>query len=172
MTFEIIEALIVKTNYNSFAADDRILAITAKSYITELFIDNVKVRNLINEDRWYLSDDVNLSPDNRLISILANDASNTCGGILASVTGDYLVSDASWKCSTENPPGWYSLGFDDSSWSDAYVIGRNGEVTTPNHCNILTEIPSISSNASWIWTASIANAPKYDTTIFCRRYLR
>lgn len=149
----------------------RILTITAKSYINELYVDDIKVGSLINDDLWQLPDEVNLSPYSRLVSILVTDTSFSCAGILASVTGDYLVTDASWKCSAQNFPGWYVLGFDDSSWSDAYVIGKNGDVTAPSECSILTEIPSISPNASWIWTASMANAPAYDPLVFCRGYL-
>lgn len=136
-----------------------------------MYVDGV-LRNLTYGSNWTAPDAVNLSPTSRLIGVVAVDLTTTCAGVLASVTGDYLVSDANWKCQIGAPPGWYSLGFDDSIWNNAHVIGNNNNVTSPEECTILTGIPSISPDASWIWTPSIQNTPYYDQIIYCRAYLR
>lgn len=80
------------------------MTITAKSSIYELYVDGIKVENLTNEARWNVTDCVVLSPENRVISIAGTDTSFTCAGILASVTVDILVTDASWKCTAKASP--------------------------------------------------------------------
>lgn len=145
--------------------------ITAKSVIYELFVDEIR-QNLTHNDDWKTVDGLQLSPHSRLVAILAADSSETCAGILASVTDDYLVTDATWKCVVGPPPNWYRFELDDSAWPSAYVIGPNGNVTWPDECKVLTEIPTVSQNANWIWTPTIAGAPVYDHAVYCRAYLR
>lgn len=148
----------------------RTMNITAKSVIYELFVDEIR-QNLTHNDDWKTVDGLQLSPHSRLVAILAADSSETCAGILASVTDDYLVTDATWKCVVGPPPNWHRFDFDDSAWPSAYVIGPNGNVTWPDECKVLTEVPTVSQNANWIWTPTIAGAPVYDHAVYCRAYL-
>src|SRR6218665_1263233 len=149
----------------------RNLSISAKSAVQELYVDGLRI-NLTFGNNWTVADEIELSNVNRLISVYAVDLTSTCAGILASVTDDYLVTDSKWKCTTITTPQWYSLGFDDTDWVEAYVIGPNGNVSWPEPCKVLKEIPAISQNAYWIWTSTILNAPYYDPVIYCRAYLR
>lgn len=142
-----------------------------KAELVELYVDGTNL-TLFNGTDVTKPDEFYLQPFDRLISLVALDTSVTCPGVLASVTGDYFVSDASWKCNIEGPPLWYELGFDDSSWEAAYAIGSNGNVTSPAQCTALPYIPSISANAKWIWTDSIVTDPAYDQAILCRGYTR
>ena len=137
----------------------------------ELYVDGVP-HSLLHGNNVSAVDEILLPPYGRLIAVTAIDTTSTCAGILASVTGDYLVTDASWKCHTDSSPQWYTLGFNDLNWMNAYVIGPNNNVTWPPECSILNEVSSISQNASWIWTPSIVNTPYYDDIIYCRAYLR
>jgi hypothetical protein len=38
-----------------------------------------------------------------------------------------LVSDETWRCARSEAGGWDSLGFDDSGWAKAMVVGRYGD---------------------------------------------
>ena len=151
---------------------NRTLTLTAKSIVYELFIDGTKT-DLIHATNWTIPDEVTLSPLSRLIGITAMDGTETCAGIIASVTGDYLVTDGiNWRCSYIPDPHWFLLGWDDSVWDIAYVVGPNHNVTWPPACQILTGISSISPAANWIWTNTIPDTPYYHQRIYCRGYLR
>jgi hypothetical protein len=83
---------------------------------------------------------------------------------LASVDGDKLVTDKSWKCTTRSVPGWMSESFDDNSWPVAVIAGTNTDL------DIHKNLPQIDKSASWIWTSNNKD-PKIDKTAFCRGYL-
>src|SRR6218665_3566785 len=91
----------------------RNLSISAKSAVQELFVDGVQM-NLTFGRNWTVADEIELSNVNRLISVYAVDLTSTCAGILGSVTDDFMVTDAKWKCPTVAAPQWYSIGFDDT----------------------------------------------------------
>lgn len=97
-----------------------------------------------------------------------------CPGILASVTnslgGDYVVTDATWKCSPSAGVGWGDFGYDDSSWQPAMQIKQNSYTNDSVCQDELSEIPAISSEAYWIWTNF--EGESRDITVFCRGYLR
>ena len=80
--------------------------------------------------------------------------SNT-NGILAS-TSTGVVTDGTWKCSSDDPIGWYLPGFDDAAWSQAQVVA-------PNDGSTFVSIAEISSEAKWIW------AQDTSTNIACCR---
>lgn len=149
------------------------LTITAKSTLYEIFVDGSPVPRCHCNDASF-PEEIELQPDSQLIAVTAIDTTGTCAGILASTTNDSLVTNPTWKCTTDPPPHWYTLGFDDTAWSDAYAIGPNHNVTWPADCsnNALQGIDSISANAFWIWTPSILETPFYDYIIHCRAYLR
>src|SRR6218665_4193658 len=98
------------------------LVITAKTMLFELYVDGVP-HSLLHGNNVSAVDEILLPPYGRLIAVTAIDTTSTCAGILASVTGDYVVTDASWKCHTDNSLQWYTLGFNDMNWTNAYVIG-------------------------------------------------
>lgn len=125
------------------------------------------------DGNWSTADNLIFADNSRLIAVSGGEFTMACPGILASVTNDFLVTNGNWKCS--GPPsiaGWNTLGFDDSQWAAAYVIGPNGNVISPELCAGLAGVPSISANAYWIWTASISDGAPFDSPIYCRGYLR
>jgi hypothetical protein len=86
-------------------------------------------------------------------------------GILASVDGDKLVTDKSWKCTTApQVDGWTSSTFNDNSWPDAVISGTN---TASDIHGIL---PQVHSSANWIWTNNF-KGDTIDGTVYCRGYL-
>ena len=76
-------------------------------------------------------------------------------GILGEFRHSGLVTDATWKCSNVSIPDWSSVIGDDTTWSDAYALGKNG-------ISPWGPIAGISDKASWIWTA------RDDTEVWCR----
>ena len=86
-------------------------------------------------------------------------------GILASVDGDKLVTDKSWKCTTTpQSAGWASSSFDDNSWPFAVIAGTN--TASDIHGNLR----QVHASASWIWTSNFKGS-KIDGTVYCRGYL-
>lgn len=153
------------------ALENRTLTITVKTTLYDLYIDGNK-KNLTYKSNWTKPDEIVVSPLDRLICVMAIDSTETCAGVIGSVTDDYLVTDdINWKCDYIPDPMWYLLGYDDSLWPPAYIVGPNHNVTWPEACEILTGIPSISPNAYWIWTDTIVDTPYYHHTVYCRGYL-
>ena len=97
----------------------------------------------------------------RLLAVRC-DGHGGLSGILVSV-GDVLISDSSWKCSRNNKlmagKEWYETDFDDSSWSDAHVLGEHES----RHRN---EVFSMVHYASWIWHDSSNRTS--NGAVFCR----
>jgi hypothetical protein len=91
--------------------------------------------------------------------------SKDAAGLLVSATDDYFLTNASWKCTSRNVPGWMQPTFDDSQWPAAVSAGLN------NGSNPKLLQSSMSPNASWIWTVN-KSPPRIDTTVFCRIIIR
>ena len=66
-------------------------------------------------------------------------------GLLASVTGDRLLTDGTWKVSTVEAADWTKPEFNDNDWEQATVVGQHG--MDPWKTRNL-----ISTKAQWIWT--------------------
>lgn len=98
------------------------------------------------------------SEDTELLAVKCFNGDNF-GGLMVSV-GNVLISGSTWKCSKQNVTNWYKLGFDDSLWTNAYVIGNNGEVPG------IGVDTRFSEYVQWIWADE--NANREDTTIYCR----
>ena len=106
------------------------------------------------------SDAHSLSLDDACVLALfgVKSISNT-NGILAS-TSTGVVTDASWKCSSDDPIGWYLPGFDDAAWSQAQVVAPNDGSTWP-------VIHGISSEAKWIWSQDTGTIFSYCRKTLC-----
>jgi hypothetical protein len=61
-----------------------------------------------------------------------------------------IVTDSSWKLSKLSIPDWNLLGFDDSGWSSAKVIGSRGISPWKNFGTLI----NISNSAKWIWNST------------------
>lgn len=128
-------------------------------------MDGVSVP-LLHRNEKDVVDSVLLSLDSRLVAVMAVSSTDNCSAFVASVTDDYLVTNSTWKCSSYGDHGWQYLGFDDSSWKSASILGGNG--FNPS-CPNLGSITQISGSAFWIWSRS---APEARGAVFCRGYLR
>ena len=102
---------------------------------------------------------VALRGDVCLLAVLAVNWGNQHeAGFLAS-TSTGVVTDASWKCSSQQQAQWHRPWFDDAAWSQALVRGTHGDARWQSY-------PQISAQAKWIW-AHDTNA----THVFCRKTL-
>ena len=70
--------------------------------------------------------------------------------------GDDVITDTSWRCSSDEEDGWMLFWFNDSHWQPAAVIGANGDGPWGN-------VGAISHNAQWIWSST------YSGTTYCRK---
>ena len=77
-------------------------------------------------------------------------------GFIASF-GNGLVSDASWKCTTQNIRNWPTASFDDKNWPAAVVYSSNSGAVKVN---------GIASDAKWIGTRQ-----RNVRGFFCRRLM-
>jgi hypothetical protein len=127
--------------------DDHELSITVDNQM-ELYIDGEP--NPINQDPsakdWRVVKTVKLPRGSRVIAVKATDV-GLWAGLLASVTGEKLLSDRSWKVSTVESADWMKPEFDDSQWETATELGPNG-------MNPWKAKEKISNNAKWIWTTT------------------
>ena len=112
-----------------------------------------------NRWNWLTVDLVPIPITTHVVAVLAIDH-GVVAGILASVTGDLLLSNASWKCvktSAVTQPDWFAPNYNDSWWPAAVIISSNPD---PGH----GLVAAISRNASWIWTAAGCS----DSRVLCR----
>lgn len=155
-----------------FLGDTKQLSLTAKETLYAAYVDGTRI-DLQYGSIWPQADQLSIYTVSRLIAIMAIQLDGPCPGILASVTdslGDYVVTDAAWRCSPSAAVGWSDFGYDDSGWQPAMLIRKN-DYTNDSMCqDELPEIPSISSEAYWIWTNF--EGESRDVTVFCRGYLR
>ena len=110
--------------------------------------------SVLTESQSDVASSVNLT-DACLLAVVGIKSSSPYGGILAE-TSSGVVTDASWKCSSDDPIGWYLPGFDDAAWAKAQVIDANGG-------SVFAPIAEISAEAKWIW------AQDTSTNIACCR---
>ena len=79
-------------------------------------------------------------------------------GIIGS-TSHGLVTDGTWKCSSDLPVGWNSPDFDDQDCPLAKVVGINGD-------HPWGKIHGIAEMAKWIW------ADNNKDVVYCRLKLK
>jgi hypothetical protein len=134
------------------------LRITVDNVLLALFIDGVRVRQskLRNAARWTTADVIRIPATTRVIAVSARDR-GVVAGILAEVSGDGLVTDKSWKCTTRAYSNWMKPNYDDTRWPAA-IQGRRWKIS------------AISSKAKWIWTAKYLS-PRIDPRVYCRGHL-
>ena len=111
-------------------------------------------------DNWKITSTVSIPHTATILAAQITDADNT-GGFLGSLS-DGNVTDNSWKCTTIFFNGWNTPQFDDRTWPYATTTKKNGDPPWGT-------LPSILSNAEWIW------AGPYDAgiqwTVYCRKIL-
>ena|SRR6218665_34734 len=139
------------------------LVITADRALVALYVDNISYPlGVYSSSNWSSPDYIAIPKSSSLIALrVANSFHQNCSGILASISADF-VTNAAWKCSTDNSPGWYRTDFNDSLWPQAVMQGSN---TSPFACEYRHQIQDISTSANWIWTSDM------DVPINCRIHL-
>ena len=142
---------------------DGTLSITTYQQLQLVYIDGIE-QPLTNGNNWDQADSAGLTETNRLIAVRAA-GDEICGGLLASFSGDYVLTDGNWKCDKYQYSNWNNLGFDDSAWLSAIEFGNN--VVGHTTCSNLRGVPGISDNAKWIWVSE-----QTEREIFCRGYIR
>jgi len=146
------------------------LRVTATNSIESLHLDSQlqPIGNLPNRSEWSVPDSVPLGTYTRLVAIRASNRLGGCSGFMVAAVDSPLeyefVSDRQWKCATAAPNGWELLGFDDSSWTAAVEIARNGDIVTGCPWFIIQSMPT---EAFWIWTEAHLDG---DQVISCRGY--
>ena len=142
---------------------DGALVITAYQELQLVYIDGVE-QPLISGNIWNQTDSAGFTEMNRLIAVRAA-GDGICGGILASIGDDYVLTDGNWKCDEYQYQNWDNLGFDDSSWQFAVEFGSNAN--GHSSCSQLRDVANINANAKWIWVPN-----QEEREIFCRGYIR
>ena len=106
---------------------------------------------------WHSSTAVELT-STCVIAIEALNNSPGPMGLIAS-TDDGVVTDDTWRCTSQEEADWFSETFDDSHWPSAHMWYDNGD-------GYWNQISSINSDAKWIWTEN-----QNELSIFCRKQL-
>ena len=122
-----------------------------------VYQDGIRVTQL--ED-WRVAHTVALRSDVCLLGVVAVDWGDTHEAAFLASTSTGVVTDASWKCSSQTQAQWYRPWFDDAAWSQALVRGTHGDARLESY------YPQISSQAKWIWAHNTTA-----THIYCRKRL-
>lgn len=145
------------------------ISLTATNSINYLYVDNIQITPLPNYADWQTVDTVPIETYARLVAIRANNVLGGCSGLLVAThdhpLGHEFVSNASWVCSASPAAGWEFLGYDDSSWTPAFEVGRNGGITPGCPWIPLNDMPN---TAYWIWTPAYLDG---DMVVSCRGYI-
>ena len=129
------------------------------NYYMEVYVDGRKTG--YNEDYLSLNHQT-IDIGSNVIAVKCRCKLPPCGGTIIASFDNGLVTDTSWKCTTQLHTGWYFEHFDDSGWNAAESNGLNNMTTMP-----WGEIANISGEAHFIWTTS----SKDDHVVYCRKRL-
>ena len=110
----------------------------------EMFADDTNLGD--DNGNWQIPFTYKVPGDTRVISVIGrNEPGPPLFGILGS-TSNGLLTNETWKCSSDFYPGWNSPNFDDRNWPFAKVVGDHGD--QPWYI-----IDSIAKTAKWIWVS-------------------
>ncbi|CAH3146381.1 unnamed protein product [Porites lobata] len=121
----------------------------------EMFADG---QSLGTDSDWKIPTTYLVPGNTRVLSVVGRKTSGKFFGIIGS-TSHGLVTDGTWKCSSDLHVGWNSPDFDDQDWPLAKVVGINGD--KPWYT-----IDGISETAKWIW------AKEDKDYVYCRLKLK
>jgi len=160
----VLVALLAASTAN---AQNATLRSTGFSILNLAYVDGIQQLPLENNNDWQTPDEFQIDAYARLIALRAANFAGGCSGILAAIVNHPLglshVSDRTWKCTPTQPTGWQELNFNDSDWQDAYEVASNGQIVPG--CSWIP-IPSIPTNAFWIWTTQFLEGG--DPLVSCR----
>jgi hypothetical protein len=102
--------------------DDLYLYITAQDQV-EIYFDN-QPQDINKDDiakKWQSVKVVKIPRGTRVLSVKATNLGKN-PGLLASITGDRLLSDSNWKVLGSTPSNdWTSVSYNDNQWKNARV---------------------------------------------------
>ena len=120
----------------------------------EIFADG---KSLGKDSEWTKPTTYLVPANTRVLSVAGKDTGSQFGIIGSTSHG--LVTDETWKCSSDLHVGWNSPDFDDQDWPLAKVLANHGD--KPWYT-----IDGIAETAKWIW----ANNDK--DYVYCRLGLK
>ena len=122
-----------------------------------MFADNTSLGD--DNGDWRIPFTYKVPGDTRVISVIGTNAPDGSPyGILGS-TSNGLLTNETWKCSSDFYPGWTSPDFDDRDWPLAKVVANHEDYPWYT-------IDGIAKTAKWIW------ANNYEHTVYCRLKLQ
>ena len=124
----------------------------------EMYADITTIEHQ-NDNDWSIPSIYQIPGDAKVLSVIGTNAPDGSPfGILGS-TSNGLLTNETWKCSSDIYLRWTSPDFDDQDWPLAKVIANHGK--KPWY-----RIDGIAGTAKWIW------ANKYEHTVYCRLKLQ
>ena len=121
----------------------------------EMFAD---CQSLGTDSDWKKPTTYLVTGNTRVLSVAGKNTAGGFFGIIGS-TSHGLVTDGTWKCSSDLHVGWNSPDFDDQDWPLAKVVGINGDFPWG-------KIHGIAEMAKWIW------ADNNKDVVYCRLKLK
>ncbi|ESO04917.1 hypothetical protein HELRODRAFT_171919 [Helobdella robusta] len=118
------------------------LTINADDGFNEFYIngDNIpasyfpNAAKVIRPDTYYLM-------DNLVVLAIKSHNGAAYGGLAASTTDGYVLTNETWKCTESYYNGWYKINYNDSSWSPAIVT----KISAGSLFNVNTKWISVST---------------------------
>ena len=120
----------------------------------EIFADG---QSLGKDSDWKTPATYHVPANTRVLSVAGKDNSGKFGIIGSTSHG--LVTDETWKCSSDLHSGWKSPYFDDQHWPLAKVVANHGDKPWKT-------IDGIAETAKWIW------ANNDEDYVYCRLTLK
>ena len=121
----------------------------------EMFADG---QSLGTDSNWRNPTTYLVPGNTRVLSVAGKDTAVGVFGIIGS-TSHGLVTDGTWKCSSDLHSGWNSPDFDDQDWPLAKVVANHGD-------NPWGKIHGIAEMAKWIWAVNNKDV------VYCRLKLK
>lgn len=138
----------------------------------EIFLNGIQIS--ANANSWYsgISDQIGLQldPGNYVLAVKVIDG-NIRGGLAAAIQRgtSTLLTNGSWRVSSEEVANWNSLGLDDSNWK---LAADTGYGWAEQYWQKAIETSANGAQAKWIWHPDfLANPtdPSNPVTIYFRR---
>ena len=124
----------------------------------EMFADKTSLGD--DNGKWYIPSTYKAPGDTRVLSVIGrNVPDRTNYHEILGLTSNGILTNETWKCSSDLYHGWTSPDFDDRDWPLAKVIVNHGDKPWD-------KIDGIAETAKWIW------ANKDKGVVYCRLKLQ
>ena len=121
-----------------------------------VYIDGKLARFNDNKDKYTIPISTIVPLNTKLIAVSITNRDGAAGWKGSFYDGS-LVTDDSWKCTSNFYSGWYKVDFDDNDWSALYTNGSP-----------IAGCTGFPASAKWMWSE-----PNYNSlsTTYCRKTL-